>query len=605
MSTSKSSLSSVLTKATIFVRHIPIDCDKQKFQEFFSKVGTVKNCIILPSKRQDAKYQIGFVYFSTSKEAQQALTTLSKTPFTDTQEPLLLELALKQSATKDTQLSWKQVMKSAKKASPEKPSSDIPIPTISKSMIISGIDQDKITRKHLFKRLKKYGDPQIIEYPYKDVNALVTFANISQSKKAFSHLDKHTMKGCLLSVQFNYELPTPIIETPNKLLIKNISFDIKTENELRSILRPFGKLYKVTLLPDKKHSNPHRGIAIVIYCKKSSSIAAIKALDGKEINNRKLQVSLKSSNQNDVSDSNENETKKVKSIPNSLNDSSIFVRHLPLDVTIQELQDLFSSFGPLRYVKLVNSPSGQSKGSAFVCFKSKNSYEKCLNTYKNDQDAFQAPPSLLDESKPLDSLKYTENTRWTIKGRLIQVMPAVNRDDISKIEKDKIRKDKRNLYLTKVGILSKSEMQEISQEDRKKRLRSQQERAIQLKELNNYVSMTRLSIRNLPANITESKLKSLCKEMVLSKRECNEVVIKQVKIIKLEREGKNGSILRPSGYAFVEFLDHEDAMACLLSMNNHPTLFKNDKRPIIEFAIENGKIMKQRQEREKTKNTIK
>ena len=46
------------------------------------------------------------------------------------------------------------------------------------------------------------------------------------------------------------------------------------------------------------------------------------------------------------------------------------------------------------------------------------------------------------------------------------------------------------------------------------------------------------------------------------------------------------------GYAFCTFGSHSDALKCLRVLNNHPQIFFKDKRPIVEFAVENAKAIK-------------
>jgi hypothetical protein len=36
--------------------------------------------------------------------------------------------------------------------------------------------------------------------------------------------------------------------------------------------------------------------------------------------------------------------------------------------------------------------------------------------------------------------------------------------------------------------------------------------------------------------------------------------------------------------------EHNHAVACLRQLNNNPTAFTNERRPIIEFAIDNVKV---------------
>ena len=61
-----------------------------------------------------------------------------------------------------------------------------------------------------------------------------------------------------------------------------------------------------------------------------------------------------------------------------------------------------------------------------------------------------------------------------------------------------------------------------------------------------------------------------------------------VKVTKIHKNKKIFSL----GYAFVNFVREEDALKCLRVLNNHPDIFFKDKRPIVEFAVENSKALK-------------
>ncbi|EDO29400.1 predicted protein [Nematostella vectensis] len=70
---------------------------------------------------------------------------------------------------------------------------------------------------------------------------------------------------------------------------------------------------------------------------------------------------------------------------------------------------------------------------------------------------------------------------------------------------------------------------------------------------------------------------------------------------RLDSSGKG----RPLGFAFIEFTNHKEALAALRATNNNPELFGPDRRPIVEFSIENSVALKakqQRQQRNKQKH---
>lgn len=104
------------------------------------------------------------------------------------------------------------------------------------------------------------------------------------------------------------------------------------------------------------------------------------------------------------------------------------------------------------------------------------------------------------------------------------------------------------------------------------------EKRKKLADPNNFVSSTRLSIRNLPTSIDAKELKNIVVEIVGEKAH-----IKQVKIV-CDKERNR----RSKGFGFVELGKHEDALTVLRHLNNNPdTAGGKQKRPIVEFAVEN------------------
>ena len=54
---------------------------------------------------------------------------------------------------------------------------------------------------------------------------------------------------------------------------------------------------------------------------------------------------------------------------------------------------------------------------------------------------------------------------------------------------------------------------------------------------------------------------------------------------------------RSMGFGFVEFANHRDALSVLRATNNNPDVFGADRRPIVEFAIENSLALKAKHDR--------
>ena len=77
--------------------------------------------------------------------------------------------------------------------------------------------------------------------------------------------------------------------------------------------------------------------------------------------------------------------------------------------------------------------------------------------------------------------------------------------------------------------------------------------------------------------------------------------VRKVKIMRNTERLDSSGMGRSKGFGFAEFVTHQDALDVLRATNNNPQIFGPDRRPIVEFAIENSLIL-QRLEQRKTKN---
>jgi nucleolar protein 4 len=123
----------------------------------------------------------------------------------------------------------------------------------------------------------------------------------------------------------------------------------------------------------------------------------------------------------------------------------------------------------------------------------------------------------------------------------------------------------------------------MSKADLAKRKRGLMDKKIKLQNPNFFVSKTRLSIRNIPLTLNESDLKSLFRKHSGDPPG----VIRQVKIVREKDRFDADGKPRSKGYGFVEFAEHQPALAALRALNNHPSVWNKNTRPIVEFAVEN------------------
>lgn len=113
---------------------------------------------------------------------------------------------------------------------------------------------------------------------------------------------------------------------------------------------------------------------------------------------------------------------------------TLFIRNLSFESNQDDLNELFKEFGELEYcIICMDKVTEHSKGTAFVKFKNKEDADKCVEKASNKEEN--------------EELFYLD-------GRVLDVQPAITKDqlNVKKLESEKL-KDKRNLYLSKEGLI--------------------------------------------------------------------------------------------------------------------------------------------------------
>ncbi|KAK3897798.1 hypothetical protein C8A05DRAFT_38623 [Staphylotrichum tortipilum] len=319
------------------------------------------------------------------------------------------------------------------------------------------------------------------------------------------------------------------------------------------------------------------------------------------------------------------------------NSTVIFIRNLPYTTTDETLKAHFTTFGPIRYARVVmDRATDRPAGTGFVCFYNLDDFKACLKGAPRHQ-----PIATLAKHSVLQDETADPEGKYTLDGRILQVAHAVSKDEATRLAEDTTKrkeKDKRRLFLLSEGnISSKSplyhkltpaeiKMRETSAKQRKKMIESNPSL---------HLSLTRLAIRNLPSNLASKDLKALAREAVvgfakdvkegrrqpLSKEENarggeqdreaehrrktkGKGVVSQAKIVfettqgsKVDERAGGG---KSRGYGFIEYSSHRWALMGLRYLNGHAV--KNDagktQRLLVEFAIENANVVQRRRQQE-------
>ncbi|KAK9136289.1 hypothetical protein Syun_015619 [Stephania yunnanensis] len=262
---------------------------------------------------------------------------------------------------------------------------------------------------------------------------------------------------------------------------------------------------------------------------------------------------------------------------------TIFISNLPFDIDAGEVKQRFSAFGEVSsFVPVLHPITKRPRGTGFLKFKTSSAVEDAI------------------------SAANTESGLGIFsKGRLLTVLKALDKKSAHEKEVEKTKKvehDHRNLYLAKEGVIlaGSSAAEGVSESDMMKRQVLEKKKTDKLRSPNFHVSRNRIVIYNLPKTMTEKELKKLCIDAVISRASKQNPVIRQIKYLKDSKERKASSKNYSRGVAFVEFTEHQHALVALRVLNNNPETFGPEKRPIVEFAIDNVKMLKQRNTRLQT-----
>ena len=340
--------------------------------------------------------------------------------------------------------------------------------------------------------------------------------------------------------------------------------------------------------------------------------------------------------------------------------STLFIRNLPFSTTDESLRTHFELFGPVRYARVVlDHATERPKGTGFVCYYNREDADFCLreapriqSTPRQRSTMTTGPNKSLTKQSLLEDTSVDHSGRYTIEGRVLRMSQAVDRTEATRlttagsITRDIRDTDRRRLYLLSEGTvpfntplyerlsLSEIKMREDSARQRQSLIRSNPLL---------HLSLTRLSVRNLPRSISSKDLKALAREAVvgfakdvkaglrkqLSKEELSrggeemkqaekarkakgKGIVKQAKIVFEGREGskvtEESGAGRSRGYGFIEYSSHRWALMGLRWLNGHavetsrtgddPKEKEKRKRLITEFAIENAQVVGRRHERE-------
>ena len=270
--------------------------------------------------------------------------------------------------------------------------------------------------------------------------------------------------------------------------------------------------------------------------------------------------------------------------------ASVFLRDVPTEVTKQEVYERMRAFGAVRSCRLVmDKATGRPKGTAFVDFHEPRSAAAAVAAAEKE-----------------------EGGGVKIAGRRLAIALAVSASEAASLAEQRSKaslvggrakrdgpRDNRNLYLASEGQVHEEgpAARGVSQTDIQKRRRAREEQAMKLKNPNFFISKTRLQVRNVPLEMDQKQLKRVFIDAVKQRAtQANPRVLHAKLLFDPTRPDENGKP-RSRGIGFVEFAEHEHALAALRALNNNPATFTPQRRPIVEFAVEDARAVRKLERR--------
>ncbi|XP_013889270.1 RNA-binding protein 28 [Austrofundulus limnaeus] len=569
---------------TLYVTCLPNSATNERLEEIFSEIGPVKQCFVVKEKGTDKCRGFGFVTYSMEEDAQRALKEVKE------YDGKKLSLIVAKKKVRDKKKKGADTETTDAPDQAKQKTKDFRQTVSKKSRLIIRNVSFKCTEDDLKEVFGKFGTVVEAKIPLKADGkmrgfAFVQFKNMPAATKALEALNLKEIKGRQVAV--DWAVPKDKYVTAQQ----STSSGEKAEEE---------KSTKVESDSDDEHEERKKTPSVK---KKVGLKAAEHQAEEDKSSDEDESEDQNSEDDDDDDESHEEEEddddddddsfdsndegedekyddketpakKKTKNLlPSDVNEGrTVFIRNLSFDTDEEGLEEVLLRYGELNYIKIVLNPdTDRSKGCAFAQFKTKEAADKCIAAAQEE----------------------AENQGIRLDGRKLFIVAAVSRDDVTKLKdsKKKVETGSRNLYLAREGLIraGTKAAEGVSELDMNKRARFEDIKRAKLRDVNVFVSKTRLCVHNLPKSVDKTKLKALCLQAL---KGVKRVQITECRVMYDKKPEKGQATGQSLGYGFVQFRDHEQALSTLRYLNNNPDVFSPQKRPIVEFALEDSRKLK-------------
>ncbi|XP_036591782.1 RNA-binding protein 28-like [Trichosurus vulpecula] len=574
---------------TLFVGCLPASASSPQLERLFSQVGPVKQCFVVTEKGSKTCRGFGYVTFSMLEDAQRALkevTTFEGCKINVTVAKRKIKNKTKEKEKKESSVTpQEQPEQEPKPKSKKKKVADKKARLIIRNLSLKCLEDDL---KTLFAQFGSVLEVNIPRKPDGKVRGFtfVQFKNLLEAGKALKGTNMKEIKGRTVAVDWAVAK-----DKYNATQSSALGEEQKTtEPREQDASQEEGSEEEDEDNEDEDEED------------EEESQAAESAMTQERKGKRPLTLDAESSEEDEDSDleersSNEDEEdqdqnevdsdeedqdvevpkkKKKRKLPSDVNEGkTVFIRNLSFDSEEDNLGEILLQFGDLKYVRIVlHRDTEHSKVCAFAQFMTQEAAQACLAAASAE----------------------TEDGGLKLDGRKLKVDLAVTRDEAEKLRTRNVKKQTGtwNLYLAREGLIraGTKAAEGLSAADIAKREQFELLKHQKLKDQNIFVSMTGLCLHNLPKVLDDKQLRRL----VLTAAGAGRAVrLKECRVMR-DLKGAHGNVKGQSlGYAFVEFEEHKHVLAALPHINNNPEIFGPQKRPIVEFSLEDRRKLKMKE----------
>ncbi|KAK5612118.1 hypothetical protein CRENBAI_026151 [Crenichthys baileyi] len=569
---------------TIFVASLPESATNERLEEIFSEIGPVKQCFVVREKGTEKCRGFGFVTYSMEEDARRALKDVKE------YDGKKLSLSVAKKKIRDEKKTEKEAVSAP--SQDEQESVKFKKKISKQARLVVRNLSFKCTEGDLKEAFEKFGTVVEASIPMKPDGkmrgfAFVQFKNMSGATKALQALNLKEIKGRQVAVDWAVPKEKYIAAQQSSGLGSKVAeeADAKTASDSEDEEEEERQQETAEMKKDgftataQEVEGPHSS-------DEDNSEESDDDEETEDDDDEEDEIMEEDDDNDLVSNDDYNESedeeeemspapkqRSKKHLPSDVKEGrTVFIRNLSFDTDEEGLEEVLLQFGELNYIKIVLNPDTQhSKGLAFAQFRTKEAADSCLAAAQDE----------------------TENGGIRVDGRKLIIVAAVSREDAMKlkVDKKKVETGSRNLYLAREGLIrgGTKAAEGVSEADMAKRVRFEEVKRAKLRDINVFVSKNRLCIHNLPKSVDNKKLKALCLKGLKGTKG---VRITECRVM-YDKKPEKGQVMGQSlGYGFVQFFDHEQALAALRYLNNNPTIFGPHKRPIVEFSLEDSRKLK-------------